>query len=120
MNDTTTASAVFSNRRAAQRAAQRLVEGGFARDSVEMRRLYSDDDDYEVSVQVRQGNVQRADDLLRARRDVHDFSGNKSNVGSLVLLAGALAAGVAGYTLYALADRRRSTQEKESRRNRRS
>jgi hypothetical protein len=118
MNDTTTASAVFSNRRAAQRAAQRLVEGGFARDSVEMRRLYSDDDDYEVSVHVREGNVERADDLLHARRNVHDFAGNKSNVGTLMLLAGALAAGVAGYTLYALADRQRRGQTNGSRHSR--
>jgi hypothetical protein len=117
MTETTTASAVFSNRRAAQRAAQRLVEGGFARDSIEMHRLYSNEDDFEVSVRVREGNVDRAEDLLHARADVHDFEGNRSDVGPLLLLGGVLAAGVAGYALYALADRRRG--EKESARRRR-
>jgi hypothetical protein len=101
MPQTTTASATFSNRRAAEGAARRLVEGGFARDSVAMRRLYSDDDAYEVSVRVREANARRADDLLHARRDVHDFAGNQVNVGPLLWLAGAVAIGAAGYALYA-------------------
>jgi hypothetical protein len=105
MPQTTTASATFTNRRAALRAAHRLVEGGFSRDSVEMRRLHSDDDDYQVSVRVQEGNVERAGDLLHARPDIHGFAGDRVNVGPLIAFAGALAVGVAGYTLYALQSR---------------
>ena len=56
MPQTTTASAVFPNRRAALRAAQRLAEGGFA-GSIDLTRLHSDDEAHEVSVRVREGNV---------------------------------------------------------------
>jgi hypothetical protein len=116
MSQTTTASARFTNRRAAQRAAERLVEGGFARGSIEMRRLHSDDDDHEVSVRVREGNVERAKDLLHARPDVRDFAGKGVNVGPLIAFAGALAVGVAGYTWYTLADRRPGDREENFRR----
>ena len=75
MPQTTTASAVFPNRRAALRAAERLAGGGFARGSIDLHRLHSDDEAFEVSVRVREGNVRRADDLLHARPDVHDFAG---------------------------------------------
>lgn len=102
MSQTTTAAAVFPNQRAAQRAAERLAEGGFARTSIDVNRLYSDDDDYEVSVRVRPGNVRRAEDLLHARRDVHDFAGQGRDVRPLMLLAGAVIAGAVGYTLYAM------------------
>jgi hypothetical protein len=101
MPQTTTASAIFSNRHAAQGAARRLAEGGFARDSIAMHRLHSDDDAYEVSVRVREGNVRRAEDLLHARQDVHDFAGQQVDVGPLLRLAGAVLVGAAGYTLYA-------------------
>jgi hypothetical protein len=100
MPQTTTASAVFSNRYAAQRAAERLTEGGFARNSIDVNRLYSDDDDYEVSVTVQEGNIRRAEDLLHARRDVHGFAGQGIDVRPLMLLAGAVIAGAIGYTLY--------------------
>jgi hypothetical protein len=115
MTQTTTASATFSNRHAAQRAAQRLVEGGFARDSVSMKRLYSDSEDYEVSVRARDGNVERAEDLLHARPEVHDFAGNRVDVRPLMLLMGALAVGVAGYTFYALSPRWSGEQQHDER-----
>ncbi len=110
MPQTTTTSAVFSNRRAAQRAAQRLVEGGFARASIDMRRLHSDDDSYEVLVRVREGNAKRAEDLLHARASVRDFAGNQVDVRPLLLFAGAVAAAAAGYTYYALRPQRRGEQ----------
>jgi hypothetical protein len=104
MPQTTTASATFSNRRAAEGAARRLAQGGFARDSIGMQRLHSNDDAYEVSVRVRQGNVRRAEDLLHARRDVHDFAGNSVEVRPLMWLAGAILVGAAGYAFYATRD----------------
>ena len=102
MPQTTTATAVFPNRHAAQRAAERLSEGGFARNSIDVNRLYADDDDYEVSVRVRPGNVRRAEDLLHARQAVHAFSGQGPNVRPLMILAGAVIAGAIGYTMYAM------------------
>ena len=106
MPQATMASATFSNRRAALRATHRVVEGGFSRDSVEMRRLHSDSDEYQVSVRAREGNLDRAEDLLHARADVHGFASSQVDVGPLMVLAGSLAIGVAGYALYALAPRR--------------
>jgi hypothetical protein len=111
MPQTTMASAAFPNRRAAQRAAQRLIEGGFSRGSIEMYRLHSDDDAHEVSVRVRQGNAQRADDLLHARPGVHDFASHRVDVGPLLVLAGTLAVGVAAYGLFALKPRAGSRGE---------
>lgn len=112
MPQTTTASATFSNRRAAQGAARRLTEGGFSRESIALHRLHSDDEAYEVSVRVREGNVRRAEDLLHARQDVHDFAGRGVNVGPLLWLTGALLVGAAGYTVYALRrPRRRGDQD---------
>ena len=102
MPQTTTATAVFPNRHAAQRAAERLSEGGFARNSIDVNRLYSNDDDYEVSVRVRPGNVRRAEDLLHARQDVHGFAGQGMDVRPLTLFAGAVIAGAVGYTIYAM------------------
>jgi hypothetical protein len=102
MPQTTTASAVFPNRHAARRAAERLAEGGFARNSIDLNRLYSDDDDYEVSVRVREGNLRRAEDLLHARPDVHAFAGQGIDMRPLMLVAGAVIVGAVGYTLYAM------------------
>jgi hypothetical protein len=113
MAQTTTASATFSNRHAAQRAAHRLVDGGFSRESIEMRRLHSDDETIEVSVRVKEGNVARAEDLLHARPDVHGFAGDRVDVGPLMMLAGAIAAGAAGYTLYTLNRNRRQEASRE-------
>ncbi len=102
MPQTTTATAVFSNHRAAQRAIQRLANGGFARSSINAHRMYSDDDSYEVSVRVKEGNVQRAEDLLHAREDVHDFVGNsRFNLQPVLIAAGAVLLGAAGYALLA-------------------
>jgi len=116
MPQTTTASATFSNRRAAQSAAERLAKGGFARSSIGVQRLYSDDDVYEVSVRVREGNVERAEDLLHARPQVHDFAGNQVDVGPLLVLAGAVLAGAAGYTYYTMRqNRRRPVPERSAR-----
>jgi len=102
MSQTTTASAVFSNRQAARRAAERLAEGGFARNSIDVARRYSDEDEYEVSVRVRPGNARRAEDLLHAREDVHGFAGEGIDVGPLMWLAGAVAVGALAYTAYAM------------------
>ena len=112
MPQTTTTSAVFSNHRAAQRAAQRLVEGGFARASIDMHRLHSDDDSYEVSVRTREGNVRRAEDLLQARAKVREFAGDGINVRPLMLLAGTVAVAAAGYTYFALRPRARGEQSR--------
>jgi len=101
MPQTTTASAVFPNRRAAQRAAERLAGGGFARTSIGLHRLHANDDAFEVQVRVREGNVARAEDLLHARPEVHDFAGNRMDYTPYLFAAGALLAGVAGYAWYA-------------------
>jgi hypothetical protein len=107
MPQTTTASAVFSNHRAAQRAAERLASGGFARGSIDTRRLHSDDESYEVRVRVREGNVRRAEDLLHARQDVHAFEGQGGmNIQPFLLLAGAVLVGVAGYSMLSRRSRR--------------
>jgi hypothetical protein len=107
MPQTTTASAVFSNHRAAQRAVHRLASGGFARSSINAQRMYSDDDSYEVSVRVKEGNVERAEDLLHAREDVHEFAGNRGlNLQPVMIAAGAVLLGAVGYALLA----RRSPQ----------
>jgi len=102
MSQTTTATAVFSNHHAARRAARRLAEGGFARNSIDVTRRYSDEDEYEVSVRVQPGNAERAEDLLHAREDVHGFAGEGIDVGPLMWLAGAVAVGALAYTAYAV------------------
>lgn len=110
MSQTTTANATFSNLRAAQRATQRLAQGGFARDSISLRRVHADDETYEVSVRVRAGNVRRAEDVLHARREVHDFAGHRIDARPLMLLAGVVAVGAAGYALYATRFSRRANE----------
>lgn len=109
MPDTTTASSVFSNRRAAVRAAERLAEGGFARNSIDVRRLHHDDDAHEVSVRVRQANVHRAEDLLNASPEVHDFGSHSSfNLTTALVVGGAVVAvGALAYTLMQRDDLRR-------------
>ncbi len=99
---TTTASAVFPNIQAAKRAAERLARGGFSRDSIEVTRLYSNDDAHEVCVHTKEANIRRADDLLHARNKVHDFPANAIDVTPLLLVAGAIATGALTYTVYAL------------------
>jgi hypothetical protein len=109
MPDTTTASSVFSNRRAAVRAAERLAEGGFARNSIDVRRLHHDDEAHEVSVRVRQANIQRAEDLLNASTEVHEFGSHSSfQLPAALLVGGAiLAVGALAYTLMQRDDLRR-------------
>lgn len=102
MPHTTTASSVFSNRQAAVRAVARLAEGGFARNSIEVRRLHRDDDAHEVSVRVREANLRRAEDLLEARPEPHAFGGQGPNalVATLAVGGAALAVGALAYMLF--------------------
>jgi hypothetical protein len=55
--------------------------------------------------------MERAEDLLHARPDVHDFGGNQVDVRPLMLLAGAVLAGAAGYTLYTMRQSRHRPNE---------
>ncbi|POR41087.1 hypothetical protein [Methylobacterium sp. V23] len=68
MPDTGLASALFPSLNAARSAKQRLVSGGFARNSIDIERQ---GDDFEVLIHVRDEHRERAEGLLARSPGTH-------------------------------------------------
>jgi hypothetical protein len=104
MPSTTVAWGTFPSRKAADQAIQRLVSGGFARNSIELQR-HGDDEGYDLAVHTRQRNLPRAESLIHA-----SASGQVLKSGASGALQAAkshpmllLGAGVlAGFAIYSL------------------
>jgi hypothetical protein len=63
MPHTSIASGTFSSRRDANQAVQRLVSGGFARNSIALHR-HDDDEGYDLEIHTRRENLRRAERLI--------------------------------------------------------
>lgn len=104
MSSTTVASATFPNRRAAEEAMRRLVEGGFARNSIDLHQ-HDNDGGYDLSVHTRQKNLKRVEKLMHTGSQPYSLSQVGSSVAQVarshpILLAGA---GIlAGFTIFSL------------------
>lgn len=107
MPSTTVASATFPSRRAADQAIQRLVSGGFARNSIDLHR-HDDGESYDLEVHTRQENLERAERLIHTSAPM--YAVRQAGSGALqtakshpVLLLGA---GIlAGFVIYNLIPR---------------
>jgi len=65
MPNTSIATGSFPSRKEANQAVQRLIAGGFARNSIELHR-HEDDEGYDLEIHTRQENVRRAERLIHA------------------------------------------------------
>lgn len=65
MPQTSVATGTFPSRKAANQAVDRLVSGGFARNSIELHR-HEEDEGYDLEIHTRAENLQRAKRLLQA------------------------------------------------------
>jgi hypothetical protein len=106
MPNTTVAWGTFPSRKAANQAVQRLVSGGFARNSIDLHR-HEDDEGYDLSVHTREGNLSRAERLIHASSTMHSFERAASGTFQtakahpFLLLGGGILAGLAIYSLFA-------------------
>jgi hypothetical protein len=101
--NTTTAWASFPTRAEVDEAVQRLVSGGFARNSIDLDR--QQDGTWHVVVHTREHNLQRVEGLLRSPSPMYAaYTGLSGPVQSLmnnraVVLGAAALAGLVFYTL---------------------
>lgn len=65
MPQTSVATGTFPSRKAADKAIDRLVSGGFARNSIELHR-HEDDEGYDLEIHTRAENLHRARRLINA------------------------------------------------------
>lgn len=106
MPHTTVATGTFPSRKAANQAVQRLVAGGFARNSIELHQ-HDDDEGYDLEIHTRRENAWRAERLIQAsapmslRNMGHMASGaaQTARAHPLVLLGAGLLAGFVIYNL---------------------
>ena len=63
MPHTSIASGTFASRKEANRAVQRLVSGGFARNSISLHQ-HEEDDGYDLEIHTRRENLRRAERLI--------------------------------------------------------
>lgn len=65
MPQTSVATGTYPSRKAARQAVDRLVSGGFARNSIELHR-HEEDEGYDLRIHARAENIRRARRLMRA------------------------------------------------------
>lgn len=106
MPDTGIASSIFPSLNAARSAKQRLVDAGFARNSIDIERQ---GDAFEVLIHVRDEHRERAESLLARSPVAHSLHRSGGQAVTAVqdnrLLALGLA-GLAGFVLFGLLRRR--------------
>jgi hypothetical protein len=123
MPSTTVATGTFESRKAADKAIQRLVSSGFARNSIELHR-HDDDEGFDVEIHTRRENVRRAEKVMHdaspysvsmndARRVASGAVETARSHPAILLGAGLLA----GFIIYNLIPR---SQEQTSRQTRTS
>jgi hypothetical protein len=119
MPTSSVASGTFSSRKAANQAVRRLVDSGFARNSIEVRPT-EDDEGWELEVHARKENLRRArrliNDASAPMQAVDDvMSGAVHGAKSYPLLV--LGAGLlAGFAIYSLISHREPQQNRSRRR----
>jgi hypothetical protein len=124
MPNTTVASASFPSRKAADQAVHRLVSGGFARNSIDLRR-HDEDEGYDVEVHTRQENLKRVEGLIHSSATM--FSVKQAAFGAartarshpIMLLGAGILAGFVVYQLLASSDTEEQTRRTSSRTHRR-
>jgi hypothetical protein len=79
MPNTTVATGTFPTRKAANQAVQRLVSGGFARNSIELHG-HEDDEGYDLEIHTRQENLKRAENLIHASAPMYSVKQAASGV----------------------------------------
>jgi hypothetical protein len=107
MPNTTVATGTFPSRKAANQAVQRLVSGGFARNSIALHG-HEDDEGYDLEIHTRQENLKRAESLIHASAPMYSVKQAASGVMQtaksypyVLLGAGVLA----GFLIYSLIPR---------------
>jgi hypothetical protein len=124
MPNTTVASATFPSRKAADQAVQRLVSGGFARNSIDLRR-HDEDDGYDLEVHTRQENLKRVEALIHSSATM--FSVRQAAFGAartarshpILLLGAGILAGFVAYNLLSSGQGSDQTRQPRSRARRR-
>ena len=118
MPQTSVATGTFPSRKAAKQAVDRLVSGGFARNSIALHR-HEDDEGYDLEIHTRAENMRRAKRLMqtssvmgmRGMGQMADGAVQTARSHPLVLLGAGL---LAGFVLYNLIPR--SPEHEPSRR----
>ncbi len=117
MPATTIATGTFPSRRAADQAVQRLVSGGFARNSIGLHR-HEEDEGYDLEVHTRQENLKRVQRLMHESASMHSVRQATSGVVSqakshpAILLGAGL---LAGFIIYNLIPRASTSSPKSKR-----
>jgi hypothetical protein len=104
MPHTSIATGTFSSRKEANQAVQRLVSGGFARNSISLHQ-HEDDEGYDLEIHTRRENLRRAERLIHDSAPLYVVRQKASEAvrtaGSypLVLLGAGILAGFLIYNL---------------------
>jgi hypothetical protein len=104
MPHTSIATGTFSSRKEANQAVQRLVSGGFARNSIALRQ-HEDDEGYDLEIHTRRENLRRAERLIHDSAPLYVVRQRASEVARtaksypLVLLGAGILAGFLIYNL---------------------
>lgn len=119
MPNTTVATGTFSSRKAADRAVQRLVSSGFARNSIELRQ-HDEDEGYDLEIHTREENLERVQGLIETSAPRYAFGQAASGAirtarSHPMMLFGAGA--LAGFLIYNLLSSSRGSSSAQSRRS---
>lgn len=118
MPHTSIATGRFSSRKEANQAAQRLVSGGFARNSISLHQ-HEDDEGYDLEIHTRRENLRRAERLIHDSAPLYVV---REKAADAVRTAGSyplvlLGAGIlAGFLIYNLVPRETSSGQGHRRR----
>ncbi|MBB4039954.1 hypothetical protein GGR34_001601 [Microvirga flocculans] len=120
MTYTSTATGTFSSRREANRAVQRLVSAGFARNSIAVH-PHEDDEGYDLEIHTRRKNHRWAERLIHASdplypmRQTASMAVETARSYPLVLLGAGV---LAGFLVYSLIPHQAETSSRSRRRSR--
>jgi hypothetical protein len=121
MPNTSIATGSFASRKEANKAVQRLVSAGFARNSIELHG-HDDDEGYDLEIHTRRENLRRAERLIHdsaplyvVRETASDVVQTAKSYPFVLLGAGILA----GFLIYSLIPKEASASGSSNPRNRR-
>jgi len=118
MPHTSIAKGSFSSRKEANQAVQRLVSGGFARNSISVHQ-HEDDGGYDLEIHTRRGNLRRAERLIHDSTPLYVVREKASDVVHtakaypLVLLGAGI---LTGFLIYNLIPREATSDHRGRRR----
>jgi hypothetical protein len=118
MSHTSIATGSFPSRKEANRAVQRLVSGGFARNSISVHE-HEDDDGYDLEIHTRRANLRRAERLIHDSAPLYVVREKASDVVQsaksypLVLLGAGI---LTGFLIYNLIPRQAESGHRNHRR----